>query len=321
MKETIKTIVCETPPLELSTATPASKLDEVFLIDPKTEIEIHPLAAIFPEMEGKDSEQLMPSIAAAGQQVPVIMYNGVLLDGRNRLNACRALGITVKAVEWQGTGTAEELIIALNLHRRHLTASQRAALAVKLLPALEQQAAERMEAGVSNPSEKVPQGRAVDLAGTQVGVSGKTVAKARKIAEASEETYQELLSGKLTLAQAAKEIKAADAPESPSELKRLSALEVIDRLVRLAPDELISDILAIAEETTKPVRKTIRGCFIFEAPGTAEAEDAAEAADANVDADTDADAETEAEDAAEDVDVETDVEAEGYTEADADAVI
>ena len=301
MKETIKTNVSETQSLELSTATPASKPDEVFLIDPATEI--HPLAAIFPEMEGEDSEQLKTSIAAAGQQVPIIMYNGVLLDGRNRLNACRALGITVKAVEWQGTGTAEELIIALNLHRRHLTASQRAALAVKLLPALEQQAAERMEAGVSNPSEKVPQGRAVDLAGTQVGVSGKTVAKARKIAEASEETYQELLSGKLTLAQAAKEIKAADAPESQPELKLLSALEVIEKLVRMAPDELISDILALAEETTKPVRKTIRSCFRFEAPGT-EAETEAGDADADVDADA-----------------EVDVEAEGYTEADADALI
>ncbi len=291
----------------------------VFYIEPTTEIEIHPLAASFPDMEGVEFEQLKSSMKK-GQQNPVIMHGNVLLDGRNRLNACRALGISVKAIQWNGSGTPEELIIALNLHRRHLTASQRAALAVKLLPALELEAAERRGAR-TDIREKIPLcGKAVDLAGTQVGVSGKTVAKARKIAEASEETYQELLSGKLTLAQAAKEIKAADAPESQPESKRLTALDVIEKLVRIAPDDLTRDILAIAEKTTKPVRKTIRSCFRFEAPGSeAETENEDVDADANVDADTDA--ETEAEDADADVDAETNVEAEGYTEADADAVI
>ncbi len=286
---------------ENAAATRGQKQDGIYEIDPTTvKIDVHELAATFPDMEGVEFEQLKSSMEK-GQQNPIIMHGNVLLDGRNRLNACRALGIKVKAVEWKGTGTPEELIIALNLHRRHLTASQRAALAVKLLPALEQQAAERRGAR-TDIREKIPLcGKAVDLAGTQVGVSGKTVAKARKIAEASEETYQELLSGKLTLAQAAKEIKAADAPESPSESKRLTALDVIEKLVRMAPDELTRDILAVAEETTKPVRKTIRSCFRFEAPGT--------------------EAETEAGDAAEDVDAEADVEAEGFTEADADAVL
>ena len=77
------------------------------------------------------------------------------------------------AIEWKVPGTPEELIISLNLHRRHLTASQTAAVAVKLLPALEQDAAERMEAGVANPRGKIPQGKAVDLAGLLAGVSGK----------------------------------------------------------------------------------------------------------------------------------------------------
>ncbi len=74
---------------EPSTATPALKLDAVFLIAPETEIKIHPLAAALPMQEGEESEQLKNSIAAA-----------------------------------------VEAIIALNLYRRNLTASQRAALAV-----------------------------------------------------------------------------------------------------------------------------------------------------------------------------------------------
>jgi hypothetical protein len=118
-----------------------------------------------------------------------------------------------------------------------------------------------MEAGKANPREKFPQGRAVDFAGTQVGVSGKTVGAARKIAEASEETYQELLSGKLTLAQAAKEIKAADAPVLQPEPKRLSASEAIARIIKLIPEELANDLLSIAEEAPASVRNAIRACF------------------------------------------------------------
>ena len=107
------------------------KQGEVYQIDPATaEIELHELAAAFPRLEGEAYSLLKNSIAADGQQVPILMYGNILLDGRNRFNVCFELGIPARAVQWNGTGTPEELIIALNLHRRHLTASQRAALAV-----------------------------------------------------------------------------------------------------------------------------------------------------------------------------------------------
>ena len=145
--------------------------DNVFYIEPDTEVKIHTSAAEFPLIEGNEYEQFKDRIRL-GQQSPVIMLNGELLDGRNRLKACRELGIKTMAVEYRGDKTAEELIADLNIHRRHLTPSQRAALAVKLLPALEREAAERMEAGKSNPSQKIFQGKSVDIAGKQVGVSG-----------------------------------------------------------------------------------------------------------------------------------------------------
>ena len=123
----------------------------------------------------------------------------------------------------------------------------------------------------------------------------KYVAQAKKIAEASEETFQELLRGKLSLTQASKAIKAADAPESQPESKRLTALEIIDKLVRMIPEDLTNAVLALADEATKPVRETIRSCFILDAPGS-EAETEVEAEDENADADdyTEADAEADA---------------------------
>jgi hypothetical protein len=272
-------------PESLSSSIPANqtetaytrelKQDDIFLIEPGADVKIHELAAIFPRLGGLEFDQLKSSIAT-GQQTPVIMYGDLLLDGRNRINACWELGIPAKAVQWCGAGTAEELILGLNLHRRHLTTSQRSGIAVKLLPALEQQAAERMKAGKSGPREKNLQGKATDVAGAQVGISGKSVAKAKKIAEASAATYQELLSGKLTLAQAAKEIKAVDAPESQPESKRLTALEVIEKIVGLMHGQFTDEVLAIAEDATQSVRKTIRSCFIFDAPDTSIASEAEE---------------------------------------------
>lgn len=139
---------------------PGLKQDEIYEIDPTTEsVDIHELAALFPKLEGNEFEQLKSSIEK-GQQNPIIMHGKILLDGRNRYNACWELGIPVKAIQWDGSGTVEELILAQNLQRRHLSASQRAALAVKLLPALEQQAAERMKAGTAlYPADEDPLGQ------------------------------------------------------------------------------------------------------------------------------------------------------------------
>jgi len=298
MEKIIDNKASEQTQIEPSTASPALKQDAVFLIVPGAEVEIHPLASALPLLEGEEFEQLKASISG-GQQVPVIMHKGVLLDGRNRLNACRALGITVKAVEWQGTGTPEELIIALNLHRRHLTPSQRAALAVKLLPSLEREAAERMEAGKSNPSQKLFQGKLVDIAGKQVGVSGEYVAKAKKIADTAPEAFQGLLNGSVTLAQATKQIvKEETSMQSDQPAPRCCSLtDALAKIIALVPEdkkdklddiieypiiqimELVPEasdenLLAIAEDAPAAVRKAIEKFFPDEERAAAEATNA-----------------------------------------------
>jgi len=51
---------------------------------------------------------------------------------RNRLRACRAAGVEPRFETWDGRGAVAELIVSLNLKRRHLNESQRAMLAAKL---------------------------------------------------------------------------------------------------------------------------------------------------------------------------------------------
>ena len=112
---------------------------------------VHPVAALFPSMDDADFSALCADIAQHGQREPILVHKGLILDGRNRAHALRVLQdegqpVTVKVREYNGPDDAASLralVVSLNLTRRHLTASQRAAIALELLPQYEAEAKER----------------------------------------------------------------------------------------------------------------------------------------------------------------------------------
>ena len=91
----------------------------------------HPLANLFPLMEGQDFADLVADIAAHGLREPVIVHEGHILDGRNRYRACEKAGVPVRLVPYDGED-ALRFVVSLNLRRRHMTESQRALVAAKL---------------------------------------------------------------------------------------------------------------------------------------------------------------------------------------------
>lgn len=93
--------------------------------------EIHPVAALFPYIKGVAFHEFVEDIRVNGQREPVVLdASGRLIDGRNRARACQVLGIDVKETRYLG-GDAEAWIISHNIHRRHLTESQRAMFAAR----------------------------------------------------------------------------------------------------------------------------------------------------------------------------------------------
>src|SRR6516165_6570210 len=52
----------------------------------------HPLANMFPMIEGNPFEELKRDIAAQGILEPIRLYQGMILDGRNRYSAAKACG-------------------------------------------------------------------------------------------------------------------------------------------------------------------------------------------------------------------------------------
>ena len=97
-------------------------------------MDTHPAAALFPLLEGAALDAPAADIQAHGPRVPIVIHpGGRLLDGRNRLRACEAVGVTPARETWTGElGSEVDYVISLNLARRHLDESQRAMVAARL---------------------------------------------------------------------------------------------------------------------------------------------------------------------------------------------
>lgn len=91
----------------------------------------HPLADLFPLMEGEGFASLAADIKTRGLLHPIVLLDGKVLDGRNRYRACQKAGVPIR-VESCASNDPLGFVIASNLHRRHLDESQRAMIAAKL---------------------------------------------------------------------------------------------------------------------------------------------------------------------------------------------
>ena len=98
---------------------------------PTAPIPFHPLADLFPLIEGAEFDALVQDIGAHGVREPVVTLDGKILDGRNRYRAAQAAGVPCPVREYDGDDPVA-FVISLNLQRRHLDASQRAMVAAKI---------------------------------------------------------------------------------------------------------------------------------------------------------------------------------------------
>lgn len=110
---------------------PAVKVIE---IRKPADLTIHPYCEYFPELDRYDAEQLQASIAHDGLLEPIVLYEGQVIDGRNRLKACIACGEAPRFVEFEEVSGGMEVLpwlLVKNLFRRHLTVDQTIAVTHK----------------------------------------------------------------------------------------------------------------------------------------------------------------------------------------------
>ncbi len=181
--------------------------------------EYHEIANIFPMMQDDEYERLKDDIAINGQLEPIVLYEGKVLDGRNRYKALCDIGLKTDFEEYQGDQPLS-YVISKNLHRRHLTASQRAIMATDIKPLLEVEAKKRQATSlpgvyggkplVESFPQAVETGKSRDQAGDLFGVSGRYVSEAENIKEKEPELAEKVRSGDMTIAEAKKKAQKAE---------------------------------------------------------------------------------------------------------------
>ena len=92
----------------------------------------HPLANLFPLIEGDEFDALVASIKANGLRDAVVLRDGMVLDGRNRQRACSAAGVECRYHSLPSEVDAVQFVIDKNLKRRHLNDDQRRMVAARL---------------------------------------------------------------------------------------------------------------------------------------------------------------------------------------------
>jgi hypothetical protein len=130
--------------------------------------EFHPLAKVFPLIEGAEFDELVADVKANGLNEVITTYEGMILDGRNRYRACIAAGIEPVTSPYIGNDPVG-YVISSNLRRRHLNESQRALVAARLATLKDGQRADLIEG--------LPIGRASEL----LSVGERSVARAREV--------------------------------------------------------------------------------------------------------------------------------------------
>jgi hypothetical protein len=108
----------------------------IFSLD-YTNLGAHPLANIMPMMSDDEFERHKADIKRNGLQVPIDLFEGMILEGRNRYRALCALGVVLGEEHFKHfSGTkaeAEAYVISTNLHRRQLNNKQKQEFAQQMI--------------------------------------------------------------------------------------------------------------------------------------------------------------------------------------------
>lgn len=210
-------------------------------------IETHPLAALIPEMAPDQYAELRENIATQGLIHAIVLHEEMVLDGRHRLRACEETGTEPRFEEFNGPSPVE-FVLSMNVKRRHLTPSQRAAVAVEFLPAIEAEARERQLRGLRqgaspapaespfpstdrNGGPRDPGHEAREDAGALVGVSGASVDRAKRVKREDPEMFEEVKAGTLP-------VRTAD-----TMLRERNGSATRDGHRKRAPEHLVGNVI------------------------------------------------------------------------------
>lgn len=179
----------------------------------------HPIAMEFPEIGADEFNDLVASIREDGfdPSHPIVLFEGKILDGRNRYRAVCEVNKTRKGAapiepttrEFKGTyAQAVAFSVRENLLRRHLSAGQRAMIADAIATA-KRGGDRRSETAQEQTERNETRSMTVEAVAAKVHVAPRTVASARELRALDPAAATRVKDGKETLHSALRKAKVA----------------------------------------------------------------------------------------------------------------
>lgn len=192
----------------------------------------HEVANLFPLMSDEEFADLKADIEKHGLREPIWLFDGKILDGRNRHRACLETSVEPRFrhyVDDNNLGTLIAFVKSQNYHRRHLSSSQKAMVAAATKSLLSKAAKERqiaaLKKGNTAPVQEIfpkrEKGSAREQAAKIEGTNAHYVSDAERILAKAPEVAERVKSGKMN-------IPDGKALAELDEKNRKTALQVLD---------------------------------------------------------------------------------------------
>ena len=181
-------------------------------------LKAHEIAEIFPLMSSKEFSELKRDIKENGLLDPVVVYEGQILDGRNRYNACKELKLDYTTREYDGDNPLQ-YVMSTNLKRRHLTDSQKAIVGIRYKKYYAKYYHQGTRTDLINGTSSMS---SRDRAGEVVGVSGRYIDIAEEVLKARPEKEKEIMLGDIKLKQVYRDIKLEKQKKEIEQIKEVT---------------------------------------------------------------------------------------------------
>lgn len=218
----------------------------------KMKLQRHPLSAAFPDMQFSEYESLLASVQSVGLLNPIVLFEGMIIDGWHRYCACEDSDTQIRTIELSTDVDPQTFVIAQNKERRHLTQSQLATAAIKVyewrkrgtdnLPKTAQ-SADLASPNKINDLQNIK--TSAEIA-KNAGVSLKTVEEAKQVlTQATPEIKEAVSKGEISVSTAVKKMAKAKVETPPSEDYAPSFEEIAEaEAEQIAKEKLISQLLS-----------------------------------------------------------------------------
>lgn len=201
--------------------------------------EIHPAAEIFPMMGEADLHELAEDIREKGQREGITLDgDGYVIDGRNRLKACEIAGVEPwfdDTHDFENEAERVDWVLSKNLHRRHLSDTQREAVAARVANL---KIGFNQHTGSEGGSIEPPSSN--EQAAQKLNVSREGVKRAKSaIKGGCEELVEKLSAGEVSSSLAADFVKAVPDRQEQAEIVK-QGLAAIREATKAKPEAVVS---------------------------------------------------------------------------------